>query len=374
MRSNLTIGAVAIAVFLVCFLRSIVTSLDDTVTAASSRRIVVGSAVSLFQALPIAYRDAVRGMDGVEDACSFMWFGGHYQTPEFFFAQFATDPDVMLRMWPEIDMAPEQKRAFAEDRQGAVVGEVLARRFDWKVGDTVPLIVPNYPRTDGGTWSFNIRGIYRSHAANVDEISMYFHWDYVNDVLERGDAEGIRGTSVIMVKVAEGFEPEDVIARIDDHYAAGPQRTRTQTEAAFQASFLKMLGNLPVFLGTIGAAVLVALFFGVVNTMTLAARERTRTMGILSAIGFSRRDPWRLYLVESLLIVGIGTLLGLSLAFGSQGAFRRAFGAQVPHYSVATDTLVAAGIAALAVALVAGAIPSYQATRLRVAEALRRGA
>lgn len=372
-RSLLTVGAVAVAVFLVCFLRSIVTSLDAAVTASASNRIVVGSAVSLFQSLPIAYRTTVSEMEGVEDVCSYTWFGGRYQSESNFFAQFGTDPEAMMRMWPEVVLPDEQKRAFVEDRQGCIVGAALADRFGWKIGDTVPLIGTIYRRYDGAEWAFNVRGIYRSTKANVDEVTLFFHWDYLDEVLERGDADGPRGTSVLMVKIAPGYTPEDVSTRIDDHYAAGPQRTRTQPEAAFQASFISMLGNLPVFLGSIGGAVLVALFFGVVNTMTMAARERTRSMGILGALGFGRDAPLRLYLLEAALLVGIGAGVGLLLAWVSQEAFRRLLGTQIPMYHVATDTMVGAGVVALVIAFLAGGIPAFQAARLRAAEALRRG-
>jgi len=373
-RSLLTVGAVSVAVFLVCFLRSIVTSLDAAVTASASNRIVVGSAVSLFQSLPIAYRTTVGEMEGVEDVCSYTWFGGRYQSESNFFAQFGTDPEHMMRMWPEVVMPAEQKRDFVDDRQGCIVGRTLADQFGWKIGDTVPLIGTIYRRHDGAEWTFNIRGIYRSTKANVDEVTLFFHWDYLNEVLERGDADGPRGTSVLMVKIAPGYTPEDVSLRIDDHYAAGPQRTRTQPEAAFQASFISMLGNLPVFLGSIGAAVLVALFFGVVNTMTMAARERTRSMGILGALGFGREAPLRLYLLEAALLVGLGAAIGLLLAWGSQDTFRRLLGTQIPMYHVTTDTMVASGVVALVIAFLAGGIPAFQAARLRAAEALRRGA
>ena len=372
-RSLLTVGAVMIAVFLVCFLRSIITSLDSAVTASASNRIVVGSAVSLFQALPISYRETVRATEGVADVCSYTWFGGRYQSESNFFAQFGTDPEAMMRMWPEVLLPEAQKRDFVADRQGCIVGVALAERFGWKVGDTVPLLGTIYVRQDGAPWTFNVRGIYRSAKANVDEVTLFFHWDMLNEVLDAGDAVGPRGTSVLMVQIAEGYASEDVSQRIDDHFEAGPQRTRTQPEAAFQASFIGMLGNLPVFLGSIGAAVLVALFFGVVNTMTMAARERTRTMGILGALGFGRDAPIRLYLLEALLLVGVGAALGLGLALLTEGTFRRLLGTQVPMYSVAIDTRVAAVVVALLVGFVGGGLPAWQAVRLRSAEALRRG-
>lgn len=372
-RSALTIGAVAVSVFLFSFLRSIVTSLDAAITSAATDRIVVGSAVSLFQALPVAYREAIREIEGVEDVCTYTWFGGRYQKPENFFAQFGTDPAAMLRMYPEVEIAADQREAFIEDRQGAIAGIALVEKYDWKIGDRIPLIGTIYRLADGSEWSFNLRGVYRATRPNVDDVTLFFHWSLLDETLERGDAAGPRGTSVLVVRVAKDTDPAAVAAAIDARYEAGPQRTRTQSEAAFQAGFIGMLGNLPTFLGTIGAAVLVALFFGVINTMTMAGRERTRTFGILGALGFARRDYARLYLLEALLLVGLGVAIGLGAAWLTQPVFRKLFGTQIPMYHVVAETLVAAVLIGLVAAFASGWIPARRAMRLRTAEALRRG-
>ena len=373
LRSCLTILAIAVAVFLICLLRSIITSLDSAVTASASNRIVVGSAVSLFQALPIAYRARIEEMPGVESVCSYTWFGGRYQSPKNFFAQFATDPEAMLDMYPEVSLPDEQRQAFVEDRQGCIVGEALAAKFDFKVGQQIPLMGTIYRRIDGSTWDFTCRGIYQAHKANVDDQTLFFHWSTLDEVLERGDAEGPRGTSVLMVHVARDHTPESVGSAIDSYYAGGPQRTRTQPEAAFQASFVGMLGNLPVFLGTIGGAVLIALLFGIVNTMTMAARERTRTVGILSSLGFPARVPARLYIVEALLLAALGAALGMGLAYLTQAPLRRLLGTQIPMYAVAPTNYVLAGLVALGAGLLGGGVPALQAMRLRPVDALRRG-
>ena len=126
--------------FLFCFLRSIVTSLEAAVTASATDRIVVGSAVSLFQSLPISYREKIRGLESVENVTTFTWFGGRYQGPQGFFAQFGTDPKSLLEIYPEVDMAEEEKAAWLADKQGAIIGRGLADKYGWKVGDTVPLI------------------------------------------------------------------------------------------------------------------------------------------------------------------------------------------------------------------------------------------
>ena len=192
--------------------------------------------------------------------------------------------------------------------------------------------------------------------------------------LERGESRGPRGTSVYVIRIADGHRGPDVSAAIDRYYDGGPQRTRTQSEAAFQADFVNMLGNLPTFLSMIGAAVLVAILFGIVNTMTIAARERFRVMGILKSLGFPSRVPARLYLLESTVFVGLGGAVGMGLAWLTQPLVRGVFGTQIPMYRVEPQTYLLAVLICLGIGFVGGAVPGLQAARMRAVEALRRGA
>jgi putative ABC transport system permease protein len=370
-RSVLTVLAIAVAMFLFCFLRSILTSLNAAVTASATNRVITASAVSLFQVLPRSYRGALENVEGVASVCPFTWFGGLYQDESGFFAQFGVDADTLLRQYPEVVLPEEEKQAFLEDRRGCLIGVGLANKYGWAVGDDVPLLGTIYAKVDGSEWTFTVRGVYRSTRPNVDEQTMYFHHEYLDEVLERGECYGPEGVGVFIVKVDPGVGGEVVAGRIDAYYDGGPQRTRTQTEAAFQADFIKMLGNLPTFLGMIVGAVLVAILFGVVNTMTIAARERTRSIGILKSLGFPDVVPARLYASEAVLLVGAGTALGLAAALLLEAPTRRALGTQVPMYAVSPDTLVQAVAIGLVIAIVAAAVPALRARRLRPVDALR---
>jgi putative ABC transport system permease protein len=373
LRAILTVLAVSVGIFLFCFLTSIVTSLDAAVKSVASNRIVVSSAVSLFQSLPTtaSYTDGIAEVDGVDVVSKFTWFGGLYPGDDAPTPQFGSDAQKILELYPEVVIDPAAAKAWFEDRQGCIVGRLVAQEKGLKVGQRVPLRGTIYPRVDGKPWEFNVHGIYTSTKPNVDEQTMHFHWSYLDQTLEKGEAYGPRGTSVYLVRIKDGYRAEDVSAAIDARYAGGPQRTRTQTEAAFQAGFVSMLGNLPTFLGMIGGAVVIALLFGVVNTMTLAARERVRTMGVLKALGFPDAVPVRLYLLEALLLVGVGGLGGIALAWATQEPFRVVFGTYIPQYFVSGETLVVAGLICLAIAFLAGIVPAVRAARLKAVEALR---
>jgi len=372
-RALLTVGAVAVAVFLFCFLRSIVTSLDSAVKEAASNRIVTGSAVSLFQSLPSAYKQRLEAMDGVESVSRMAWFGGRYKRPENFFAQFACDADTVFHQYPELKLPEAQKKAFLEDRRGAIVGIGLAEKYDFHVGQDIALIGTIYPRIDQSQWTFTIRGIYRSTRANVDEMTMYFHFHYLDETLESGEAMGPRGTSVYLIRLKDGWRGEDVASTIDAYYEGGPQRTRTQSEAAFQADFVNMLGNVPTFLGLIGAAVLFAIVLGIVNTMAIAGRERLRSMGILQSLGFPASVPIRLYLLEATTLTLSGGACGVALAWLTESALRQKFGTQIPLYAVTADTYAWALVICIVTGFVGGAGPARRSARMRAIDQLRRG-
>jgi putative ABC transport system permease protein len=371
-RSTLTFLFAALALFLFVFLRSVITTLDAAVKMAASNRLATQSAVSLFVHLPQAYRAKISQVPGVESVSPWTWFGGHYQDPSAFFAQFAVDLGTTFEQYPELVVPPEQKASLLSERQGAMVGADLARQFDWEVGERVPLVPHIYALPGGRSWDFDVRAIYRSSKPNLDEKTLFFHDDYFREVVRGalGEDVGI-GANVYMVKVAPGHHAEDVAAAIDAVYENGPQRTRTQTEAAFQAQFVSMMGNIPVFLGWIGGAVLFAIFFSVLNTSQMASRERSRDVGILKALGFRDALAGRLLVAESMLLVGAGGIVGTAVGLLTVPFFRRVFGTQVPNYFVEGTTVALALAVAAAIGLLGGIFPALRLRRLKPVEVFR---
>jgi putative ABC transport system permease protein len=207
---------------------------------------------------------------------------------------------------------------------------------------------------------------------------MFFHWDYLKEMRRRIREEGYdigeQDVGVYMTKVAEGYDAETVIASIDALFENGPQRTATQTEAAFQAQFASMLGNLPTFLGLIGGAVLFAIFFSVLNTAGMAGRERTRDVGILKALGFRDGLAAGMLLVESMMVVGLGGVIGVLLGWSSAPYFRDKVAVFMPNYLVESSTLLLGFGTALLIGFVGGLVPALRLARLRTVDTLREEA
>jgi putative ABC transport system permease protein len=200
---------------------------------------------------------------------------------------------------------------------------------------------------------------------------MFFRFDYLEENLRQGAAKGPYGSGTYFVQVAMGADPSAVIAEIDALFANGPQRTKTSTEAAFQQSFVSMLGNLPFFLGTIGGAVVFAVFFSVVNAMLISGRQRLRESGILKALGFRDRAIGALIIYESVLLTGLGGILGVGLAFGLSEGLKKILSNFFPNFSVDGRTMAMALAISLGIGVVAGITPMLQLVRTKPTEALR---
>lgn len=373
-RSALLMTFAALSLFVGCFLRSIVTTLSDAVRDAASNRLTVQSGLSLFAEVPSSYRDTIAGVEGVESVARWSWFAGIYRDPANFFPRMAVDMDVMFQQYPEIDLPEDQKKAVLEDRRGCLVGIGLAEKFGFRVGDSIPLIGTLYALPSGQPWEFTVRGIYRSKDAMFNEKILFLHWDYLEEVRRTLPDSPASLVTLYMVKVVPGADPVAVSQAIDARYAAGPTRTHTQTEAAFRAERIGTLGNVTGFLGWIGGAVFLAMLLSVANAMGIAASERARDIGVLKALGFRDGVAMRLLLLESVVLVGVGGVVGSVAARLTVPLFRRALAEMLPRYTVPLATVGLGCVVAVALGIVGALAPAIRMSRVNPVRVLREGA
>ena len=366
-RTALTVLSVAIAVFLFSSLRAILDGFASAVETSSSTRIVTVRSTSLMFQMPISHYDVIRSINGVRDVTWASWFGGVYKDSSNFFAQFAIEPESYMRIYPELLLSPEERQAFLADRTGAVVGDALARRFGFKVGDTLVLKVgiPLYGRQD---YTFTVRGIYRAGVQGFDNQSMFFHWKYLE---ERSLIKGQVGWYV--AQLGDPSLATSVSAAVDGRFANTAFETKTETEKAFQASFAGMMGNLNLLLGGISLAVIITTLFVSGNTMAMSVRERTTEVAVMRTLGFPASTIFLLVAGEALLIALVGGALGAGLAraVASSDNFTALAGIIPGFYVSGRNAALAIGLAA-AMGVIAGLIPATMAARLSVVDALRR--
>ncbi|MCM2254264.1 MAG: ABC transporter permease [Vicinamibacteria bacterium] len=364
-RTALTAASFAIALFLFCILVTIRASFNQGVDAAGADRIFVTNRTSLIQPLPLAYRDQILKVPGVQAVSYANWFGGVYQDPKNFFPQFAVDKDTYREMYREFRIDDAAWQSFQSDRTAAIAGAALARRFGWKVGDRIPIQGAIF----AGEWNFLLVGIYEGTKANDDLTQFWFRWDYLNENLPDGYPEGYVGW--YSVRMAAGADMVEICRRIDERFANSAWETRAQSEKAMAASFVKQMGNIETLMLAVGSVVVFTLLLVTGNTMAGAVRERTSELAVLKAIGYGDRFVLGLVLAESLAIAVMGGALGAGLA----KAFTLAgdpTGGMLPVFYLPDAGLLAALGLSVAVGLFAGFAPALAAMRLEVATALRR--
>jgi len=370
-RSLLTVGSLTIALFLLCTLRSLLTTLEAGTKGASARRLIVQSAVSLFVDLPLSYQRKIDAVPGVEISSKWHWLGCYYQDESNQFGQFGCDPERIFEIYPELEVVEGSPEAFAANRRGCVVADDLARRFGWKLGNTVPLIGMIYPHPDGPDvpWEFEVAAIYHPTSSNYASMFL-FQWEYFEKTMETSPV-GTPGPGTYVVRVGEGVEPTAVMGAIDQLFENGPQRVQATPESEFLLQFVTMFGNVPFFISTIGFTIVVAILLACVNTMLMAAREQRVDVGILKALGFTDRRMVLLLGAQSLALCSLGGGLGVALAIATQSGIGDAVATFWPGYEVESSTIAVGVAVTLGIGVLAGVAPAWQANRLRCVEALR---
>jgi putative ABC transport system permease protein len=362
-RTILTIGSIAVALFLFGLLVTIETALNAGVDVAGVDRLVVRNKISLIMPLPLSYQERLRQIENVSEATFATWFGAIYQEPKNFFPQFAIDTNTYRTVFPEFEVSDEEWSAFLADQEGAVVGKVIADRFGWKVGDRIPLQGTIWT----GTWEFNIRAIYEGSRSGDDESQFWFHWKFLEE--SRPFGKGTVGWYT--VKIDDPDQAVTVTRAIDERFSNSAYETSTETEQAFAAGFAKQIGNIKMLIMSIGAVVLFTLLLVTGNTMAMAVRERVPELGVLKTLGFGDRTVLFLVLAESLVIATVGGTLGVGLAklftLGGDPT-----GGMLPVFYLSPGEMFLGIAIAVFVGLAAGSIPALTAMNLRIVDALRR--
>src|SRR6185437_3038302 len=240
-RLLLTIGSFAVAMCLFGLLIGIKTAFNQGVEVAGADRLVITNRIGLINPLPLSYQDRILQIPGVKGVTHYNWFGGVYQDPKNFFAQFVIDPTTQRQIFTEFKIPDEQWQNFVKDRQGAIVGAFTAKRFGWKVGDRIPIQGTFLP----GTWEFNIDGIYQGTRAQDDETQFWFHWDNFENYIEQHNITRYLGmVGWYTIKVDNPDDALRIAKAVDTMFANSDYETRTDTESSFAAGFAKQMGNI----------------------------------------------------------------------------------------------------------------------------------
>lgn len=370
-RSLLTIISIAASLCLLAIILTIYHAFYYTeATPDQALRLVTRNRISLANPLPLSYQQQIKQMPGVKEVMITQWFGGTYKDsgdPANFFARFAVEADKFATVNPEYKMPESEMQAFVNDRTGCIIGRKTAVRHNLKLGDRVTLTGDIFPVT----LELIVRGIYD---CKLDNESLYFHFKYLNESL--GPDSNFRDVAGIYSIRMERPEDANTISKtIDDKFRNSTAQTRTETEQAFQLSFLGFLGNVKLILLSICAAVTFTILLVTGNTMAMAVRERAREVGVLKTLGFTNGIVLWLMVGEAIAIGLIGGVIGLGITKGLMMLLSGApAGVTFLDFSVVTlqpSVIAICLLVASMIGLVSSIIPAIGASKRSIVEALK---
>ncbi len=369
-RTILTILSLAISVFMVALLQSLLVTMDTLSTSTTGgNRFVVQDKASFTNVIPVSYGNYLRSQPEIDAVCGMQWFGGEYKDPKNFFANFGVDEQTFLRVYGEeyrsATLPPEQIRDFIRDGNGCIVGQALAEKFGWKLGDVVPLRSPIFNMTT----RLNIRIIFRG-LRKSDEMVLAFHLKQLQEAVPW--MKGRVGMFSIRAR-----NPEDIprlCERIDHNFANSSPETLSMTENAFNLNMMKMFGDYSTMIHSISAAVLVAILIVTANTMAMAIRERTTQISVMRALGFRAGQILSLLMAEGLILSLLGSALGIVMALLAASAASQVAGELLPwmaDFFITPDTMLLCVLMTLGLGMLSTFIPAYRASRRPITEGLR---
>jgi putative ABC transport system permease protein len=371
LRAWLMIISILVAFLIFGMLASFYRAFTAGEDAAAADRLVVVNKINFTQPLPIAYFNRVRAMEGVRQVAHLNWFGGYYQEPKNFLIVFAVEPQTYMDVYGnDLDVPADMRQAFLRERTGALVGEAMARKWGWKVGDRVPIASNIFSQRNGSrTWDMTIVGIMKAKTPQMDTNFMVFQYGYFDETRTFGKDQ----IGWMVLQTTSPSVNDKVAKAIDASFANSSYETATDTEKAFNKAFVAQIGNIALIMTLVVGAAFVTILMIVGNTMALTIRERTREIGVLKTLGFSGQRILGMVLGESVLLAMLGGIPGLAIAALIAFMMRENLSNFIPGFAM-TPGIAIVGIAMiLALGLITGIIPALNAMRLRIAAALGRG-
>ena len=365
-RTGLTVFGLLIAVLAYGLLQTVVDAWYAGADAASKTRLITRSAISLVFQLPVSYESRIRAVDGVSAVARSTWFGGIYQEPKNFFPQFAVSANY-LDLYTEFILPDDERQTWARDRKGALVGRQLADQYGFKVGDVIPLRGAIYP----GDWQFVVRGIFDGADDGKITRQMLFHWEYLNEWLRQRPGRRADQVGVYIIGIDAPERAAGIARAVDAQFQNSVAETLTETEQAFQLSFVSMSNEIIAAIRVVSYVVILIIMAVMANTMAMSARERSAEYATLKALGFGPGFVARLIFGESLAIAAVGGGMGLWLTPYVATVFKQAVGGIFPIFAVSQTTVIAQALCALAVGVAAAIVPAVQASRVRIVDGLR---
>ncbi|GAC13448.1 ABC transporter permease [Aliiglaciecola lipolytica] len=366
-RKKLRLFLTCFAIFIAFLIFGAITALQGALNAgvemSADNRLITANKINFTQPLPFAYVNKVKNIEGVKDVSYANWFGGFYQEPANQVVTMAVDPTTYFTVYDELVVPEAQLKQWQNNQRGVIVGERMAKTFNWKVGDTIPMSSNIFTNKDGTqTWQLQVDGIFTAKDEKTDTGYIVFHHKYFMETQTWG------GDNVgwLMLTTTDSALNQQVSDAIDTNFANSAAETETSTEAAFNKAFIEQIGNIGLIIFGVVFMAFFTILVVVGNTMVLAIRERTNEIAVLKTLGFSSPRIFKMILIESCLLAFIGGLLGLGAAFVIVQGASEAMARFLPNLVLDQGIVLQALGYMLLLGLITGIVPAIRALRLNI--------
>ncbi len=361
-RSLLTIFGVASGMFLFTAVETLQRSLAKATEATAADTTLVVYRQNRFcpsaSRLPEHYADEIRRMDGVREVIPVQIVVNNCGA-SLDVITFRGVPNGLLRKFaPEIEILSGSEEAWLKRDDGALLGEVFARRRGLGTGD----------RFDAAGVTVTVSGIIRSPFAQDNNVA------YVKlPFLQQASRAGLGVVTQFNVRVNASEDLGSVAAAIDERFRSGQEPTDTRPEKAFFAETASEMIELIGFTRWLGIGAVAAVAGLVANALLLIVRGRVKENAVLRTLGYPGR-------AIACLVVGEGGMLGLAggvLGVGLAAGFLRwqsfTLGNEGQTLAIQPDaTVLLIGISsALVLGVAASLWPAFQAMTQPIVRNLR---
>ncbi len=366
-RFTLTCLSVTVAFFLFSMLAGINHALTANVSSNNQYRLITSHKISLTRSLPVNYQQKIAAIPGIEKVSYVSWFGGFYQNENNQLAVLAVDHHNYFDIFDEYKIPKAQLKQWKKTRTGLVVGQAMADKQGWKLGDKIPLSSSIWMNREGSfTWQFTLSAIYQSNNTGTDEKRIFFQHDY----FDKGRAYARNMVGWLTPKIAAKADVDAVSMQIDDLFKNSNSATRTTTEQVFIKEQVQQFLDMAIVIKVVVVAVFFTLMLIVCNTMVQTNRERLNESAMMKALGFSSDFLITQVYLESLFILGLGAALGCILAQLSLASVSHLFADFLPGIAILTSHYVNVFLSVLAAAALCTLLPALSLRHLTISRTL----
>ncbi len=362
-RTLTTAAALTVGLALVTLVAVLADGTKATIDRAVSRTfagnlIVENSQASNEAAIPALVAPALRRVHGVATVTAVAFTAGRMHGSTSNVSVTAVEPETFGRVYRVEWKQGSDAALLALDDSGTILAKAYAESHHLKIGQTVSLLTPT-----GRHVSLRVLGIASDNARLLGNFT-------ISLALAR-QAFGLREDALDFVAYQKGFSDSQVQPAVNRLLASQFPQARSRTAAQFKADQANQINTLLALIYVLLALSVIVSLFGIVNTLILSIYERTRELGMMRAIGTSRRQVRQMIRYESVITALIGGVFGLVI--GVVGAvlittFTLSGSGYVQAFPIGT-LIILLVVAALA-GLLAAQLPARRAARLDMLQAL----